>query len=287
MRDALPPGFADLQAWLAAALLSRGDLPEKLQRARDATGLSAAQVMKSGQGASLERRLDVYASGYVLRLVECLKAQFPILHADLGEDVFQAFAKAYIVEEPPAHWDLDALGEGFADFLARTRPPGVNDPDMQAMLALPPEIAAFERAVARAENFAAPTPNIPADFMLALLPADAALRLKTGAALLELGAFTLQTLAAHGHAHLATDTGAEALLISCVGYQARAARLEPWQFAFLSACNGSRTLAGAARRASKRTGVAEKDIRARLTLWLPLVMTALETEDAETLSPAG
>jgi hypothetical protein len=288
MRDALSPGFTDIQAWLAAVLLSRSDLPKEPQRARDATGLTAEQLANSGEGASIQRRLDGYASGYVLRLMECLKVQYPILHANLGETVFQAFAKAFIVEEPPSHWDLDALGAGFAAFLARTRPHGTNDPEVQALLDLPLEIAAFERALGEAEIAAAPAPRIPADFMLALLPADARLRLQAGASLLALRAETLQRLAEHGHPHLAARPGDSAVLVSCAANQARAVRLDPWQEAFLKACDGRNTLVEAAHQASRQSGVGESDVLARLTLWLPLVMTALDTAgNGDEVSPPG
>lgn len=41
-------------------------------------------------------RLDIYARGYVLRLLECLRAEFPILLALVGDQVFEMFASSYV-----------------------------------------------------------------------------------------------------------------------------------------------------------------------------------------------
>ena len=79
-------------------------------------------MITSSDKFSERARLAVYQQGYLLRLVECLAVEFPILQLFLGEDLFRTFAYSYISHRPSTNYSLYELGDGFANFLATTKP---------------------------------------------------------------------------------------------------------------------------------------------------------------------
>lgn len=69
------------------------------------------------------QRLNIYQTGYKLRLLECMKAEFQTLYTFLGNDLFELFALGYIQRHPSQSYTLYTLGEGFSEFLCQTKPP--------------------------------------------------------------------------------------------------------------------------------------------------------------------
>jgi hypothetical protein len=61
-----------------------------------------AGYIQSTPEASAQQRLDVYASGYRLRLKEALESDYERLHAYLGDELFDRLADAY-VDRYPSH----------------------------------------------------------------------------------------------------------------------------------------------------------------------------------------
>ncbi|MFD0724580.1 HvfC/BufC family peptide modification chaperone [Lysobacter brunescens] len=120
------------QAWLWQAILAGG--------AQDADATVHAGTLPP------QARLGIYAGGYRLRLLECMRATFPLLQAALGDRLFDAFALDYIAAHPSRSHTLHALGTGFATHLAATRPARSDADDgdwADFMIAL----ATFERAL--------------------------------------------------------------------------------------------------------------------------------------------
>ena len=87
-------------------------------------------------------RLDVYAIGYHLRLIEILDADYPALHALAGDDLFDQLACAYIIAYPSVFPNARWLGGHLPNFL-------VNDPAFASQPVLA-EMAAFEWAMSLA-----------------------------------------------------------------------------------------------------------------------------------------
>ncbi|MEO8383661.1 MAG: DNA-binding domain-containing protein [Betaproteobacteria bacterium] len=87
-------------------------------------------------------RLDVYANGYRLRLIEVLDADYPALRTLAGDDLFDQLATAYIKAHPSNFPNARWFGTHLPSFLA-------TDPafDSQPVLA---EMAAFEWAMSLA-----------------------------------------------------------------------------------------------------------------------------------------
>src|SRR5678816_1207122 len=93
--------LASIQRWMKSVVTERGQFVEKLESAAQQHGLVVEEVVAEKRGLTARERLSIYASGYVARLLECMRADFPVLRGFIGDSVFDAFAKAYIVTEPP------------------------------------------------------------------------------------------------------------------------------------------------------------------------------------------
>ncbi|MCY7388193.1 MAG: DNA-binding domain-containing protein [Burkholderiales bacterium] len=63
-------------------------------------------------------RLDVYATGYQLRLIEILDADYPALHVLAGDDLFDQLARAYIAAHPSVFPNARWFGLHLPQFLA-------------------------------------------------------------------------------------------------------------------------------------------------------------------------
>src|SRR6185437_1399595 len=94
------PALAELQRWLQARVTAGvWDLPEDPADGPLAAEVVAGEVVAgsvvAGSGALSPRaRLAIYAKSYVLRLAECLRAEFPVLAAMIGDEVWGLFAGA-------------------------------------------------------------------------------------------------------------------------------------------------------------------------------------------------
>jgi hypothetical protein len=68
--------------------------------------------------ADAETRMNVYAGGYVLRLLEALEADFPGLKAIAGDEAFRTLGRAYIAAHPSRFRNLRWYGGALPRFLA-------------------------------------------------------------------------------------------------------------------------------------------------------------------------
>jgi hypothetical protein len=111
---------------MALVIMHRGGIGEALAAAGpiegrpiDAEGL--ARVIPSSLTQSPEERLNVYRQAYWIRLVECLREEYPVLAATLGTEVFDPLAADYLSLYPSTRYTLGALGRHFADYLDQSR----------------------------------------------------------------------------------------------------------------------------------------------------------------------
>jgi hypothetical protein len=84
-------------------------------------------------------RLNVYADGYYLRLVEILAKDYPQLQKWLGDECFGKLAYAYVDAYPSSYYSVDFFGQDMAQFLSKQ--------DLPAYYA---EMAQFEWALSQA-----------------------------------------------------------------------------------------------------------------------------------------
>jgi Putative DNA-binding domain len=139
--------LAEAQAWMQAAILA-GSAEDARCHLRDGNRLTA------------EARIGIYAGGYRLRLIECLRAEYPLLARLAGPTAFDLFCQGYIAARPSHSYTLHDFGAGFADYLEASRPAG--DGTAQTVEAVPAALARIERAkaeVLRAEG----VERLPAD----------------------------------------------------------------------------------------------------------------------------
>jgi hypothetical protein len=149
--------LALLQNWLKTVVMTPGHLPQKLEQAWHLHGLDEADVVVADEGtASVYARLNVYSSGYLLRLLECMYADYAISRKFMGDEVFDSFAKAYLLYHPSTSFTLYDLGAAFPGFLAKTKPPVISgeEPAINDFMNLPIAFAKLERA--RQEAIRAP-----------------------------------------------------------------------------------------------------------------------------------
>lgn len=115
-------------------------------------GVHAAQQMFSLNETALLKpgheqasRLPIYASGYLLRLQECLEADYPVLMRTLGKELFHFFCRQYLARHPSHSPSLFDLGAGFPQFLQQSQPAsGEHENDL--LFVFPVELAFLERA---------------------------------------------------------------------------------------------------------------------------------------------
>jgi hypothetical protein len=95
---------------------------------------------------SPEHSLAIYQYGYKARLLDCLRADYPVLKSFLGEALFERFALEYLDTNPSGSYSLFQLGEQFPDYLQNSCPDTSQLSEaQQANYLLPIELARLER----------------------------------------------------------------------------------------------------------------------------------------------
>ncbi|WP_375737457.1 DUF2063 domain-containing protein [Pseudomonas boanensis] len=73
--------------------------------------------LHGGPALSAVEGLQIYHHAYRARLIEALREDYPAIHHWLGDDEFDALARAYLPAHPSSHFSLRWLGAGLADFI--------------------------------------------------------------------------------------------------------------------------------------------------------------------------
>ena len=264
---------------MKTVVTERGGLEEKLCEASRRHGLSAGEVVADRRGLSARERLGIYARGYVMRLVECMRADFPALRGFVGDAVFDAFARAYIIERPPTSASLYDLSADFPRFLEETRPAGESlDAQLSAMLDLPAELARLERAraeVLRAKGTEDESPRASTFAPHEIFGGELTLHATPCLRLLELK-FPLADFLKKSDTAERPEAPSPRRSFVAVGrtnYRVHVEEIAPWQFALLKAC-GERpvSLYAAARRAAVESGKDVGQVLAEVSVWLPVAV---------------
>lgn len=117
---------------------------------------------KPGPSLTSAERLAVYNRQYWFRLFTVLQGAFPLTARLVGFWRFNQLASDFLLARPPASWDLERVGDGFAEFLSEESP----ELEPLAAGASLPQRALVEAAridAAYREVFGAPsvTPYVP------------------------------------------------------------------------------------------------------------------------------
>jgi len=91
----------------------------ELQRALQASVVSHAPRPQAlpGDASGTTGRLGIYTHAYRARLVEALKANYPVLHRVTGDEGFETLARAFISASPSTHRSIRWFGGELAAFL--------------------------------------------------------------------------------------------------------------------------------------------------------------------------
>jgi hypothetical protein len=73
------------------------------------------------------QRLEIYAHGYRVRLIDALDNTYPLLHRLLGDDDFMALGESFVAAHPSVHRSIRWYGRELAEYLSRT-PPHADQP---------------------------------------------------------------------------------------------------------------------------------------------------------------
>lgn len=117
----------ELQRWTQAVVTHprgvRAGIESDQAREQIALGVEQVErvVARSVALTALER-LEIYNQAYFARLLECLRHEYSVLAAALGEELFDAFAVGYLQSHPSTSYTLGLLGAKFPEYLAATRP---------------------------------------------------------------------------------------------------------------------------------------------------------------------
>src|SRR5690349_16179064 len=265
-----------LEHWMKTVITERGGLGEKLDAATRAHGLRIEDVVAKKRDLSAWDRLAVYTGGYVMRLLECMRADFPVLRGFVGDSVFDAFAKAYVITMPPASYSLYDLGANFARFLDETKPKNLAlDDGISAMIDLPPELARLERAraeVMRARGTENDPPETEPLSPFAVLSEGLTLQATPCLRLLEMK-FPLVDFLKRSDMGQRIEPPAPRTSFVAVGrsnYRIHVEEISLWQFAFLRACDLPTSSYPAVQVAAHESGRGLGQVLAEIAVWLPI-----------------
>ncbi len=206
----------------------------------------APATLVGPDGEPAPRRFAVYRNNVIVGMVNALRSSFPVTERIVGEDFFQAMARAYALAEPPRSPLLMDYGVTFADFIAGFAP--------AAALPYLPDVARIERAWREAYHAADAEPLTAEDFAGTDGDRVAGLRLTLHPSLRLLrSAFPAQTIwtmnASDGEVGPVDFGQAEDTLIVRPDAEVTVCRVPPGGAAFVAALGRSASLGAAAAEA--------------------------------------
>jgi len=261
--------LVNIQRWLTSIMVKPGTLPNKVQRADQHYQLDHKAVIRSTDRMSSQQKIGIYARGYIARLLECMSAEFPAVKYLMGDDLFETFAKAYLVQAPSTSPDLYDLGKHFPAFLKASQP--INS---DKNFDLPVDIATLERAiaeVARTPGLETQTISHPSEPDIFHLFGDAEIQVSPCMILLH-----LQYPLADFVKAIQRDEQPEPpapdenyMVVSRKNYIVNMHTLLPWQWHFLTSLQASGNYRKAIEDAAKGVNLTIDSVMADLILWLP------------------
>lgn len=247
----------------------------------------AAQHLRPNAFLSATQALAIYRQGYLARLLECLRADFPLLVIYLGETLFNHFATEYIAAHPPTSYSLFDLGEQFPVYLQTTCPDFAPlDRDHRAQFLLPIELAKLERLqlqVLRAEDDHDASIDEP-DYQSEQALLDCCVRVPTTCAMLQtehnLPEFVQTLRPAHANEDLIqAQVVASYIVVSRDHYIVNTQALTGWQYHFLQTIQLLSTPPSGIKIAEligyldAREEIRREFLIANLALWLPVAVS--------------
>jgi hypothetical protein len=139
----------EAQMWMVSAITGAD---------ADAQARDVERFITAGPRMTASERFDIYRSGYLARLVECLLDDYPVLAAMLGEDPFDALCRAYVDRHPSASPNLNGFGRHMAAFCREVRLEGDACKGFDALRVFASDLAALEWALVEVLHAECPPP---------------------------------------------------------------------------------------------------------------------------------
>lgn len=265
--------LATIQKWLTSIMVRPGRLDDKIRAADANYGVDSKALIVSGK-LNAEDRIGIYARGYVMRLMECMRADYPALYNLMGEELFDIFAKAYLVQLPSHSPSLFDLGKSFPAFLEASQPKNAENDNL---FALPVELARLERTrveVFRAEGLEKRNVEMPdTDPLFYLFGPDrfvASPCLRLLELQFELIDFIRQSEKGEEAANPLQNHNYTAICRK--NYAVNMFQLENWQWHFLKVLNESGHQREAMEKVAEKLNLPVDELSAELMLWLPVAL---------------
>ncbi|MBW4889275.1 DNA-binding domain-containing protein [Mucilaginibacter sp. HMF5004] len=265
--------LANIQKWLTSIIVKPGSINDKIIMADQHYGLRHTEVIKPAPNFSSGEKIGIYARGYVLRLMECMSAEYPALQHLLGKELFETFVKAYLVHSPPSSPDLYNLGANFAAFLKASQPKNADS----NMFDLPVEVTLLERAIAevsRCKGLEGTSQETETDDTVLYLFNTSTIRSSPCLMLLKLQ-FPLAGFVRsvqRGEEATTPLTGESFTAISRKDYIIHMHDMETWQWQFLKALQDTNDYMSAINSTADVCGMANSTVMADLMLWIPVAL---------------
>ncbi|HZV71079.1 MAG TPA: DNA-binding domain-containing protein [Saprospiraceae bacterium] len=263
-----------IQRWLTSIIIRPGELNGKINAADKKYQVDHNQLIRSSFDVTIEERISIYAKGYILRLMECMRADYPVLRDHFGDELFETFVKAYLVRYPSESFSLYELGNDFPDFLEASRPDRDN---RQIEFDLPVDLAKLERArveVYRSKGLEMNKNNHKSQHPVFILFQAEKFRISECLRLLLLSYPLIDFMNAteRGQKPSVPSPENSFVAVSRKNYMVTMHELEPWQWYFLSSLEDTLDQLVAFQHACIMTKSAEEEILAGLMLWLPVAI---------------
>jgi len=268
--------LATLQRWFTSIIIRPGKLHEKILAADRRFEIDNTETIRSSPGMPGHERIQIYARGYVLRLMECLRADYPALRNLLGDELFDTFAQAYLVHKPSDSYSLFDLGNSFPDFLRASRPDlTALPPDERTKFDLPVELALLERAKAdvyRSRGVEEKEEDMLYESAGFFFFENDTLRTSPCLRLLKLQFPLIDFVKAveRGERPPVPQVHPELVAVGRKNYVIHMQALEPWQWHFLAALGNTGDYMQAIRTGAALSGTPEEAVLADLMLWTPV-----------------
>ncbi len=208
-------------------------------------GWNPGEQFASAGAFGPEQGLQIYQRGYLLRLLQCLRAEYSAVSSILGRDLFDQFAMGYLRDTPSQSYSLSELGAGFPDWLEDHRP-DINDAEPQDWVSLMIDLMRLERVYHEVFRDQGPEPDEPCSPLeIAEAGPNARPRLVKGARTMRLRAplvdAFLHARAGDSETHL-PQLADSAVLLFRNNYDVQVISLEPWESDALALLNGEASI---------------------------------------------
>jgi Putative DNA-binding domain len=124
---------------MPSGIMTLTELQENFQRALLLHADTLLPQIADGPREPKARLLGIYRDAYILRLIEFVENDHPLLHAYLGDDAFDAMARGYAAAYPSRHRNAKDFCTRLPQYLSETGPYAAH-PEIA-------ELAALEKAL--------------------------------------------------------------------------------------------------------------------------------------------